>query len=291
MSHELAAATQVLASNCCICGRDLCDAKSVELGTGPVCRKRYFRDADIPIDNDGWARALGVVAQSGLPEHIIDGVLDRRPDTRLAANLVVYWASAHHTDRKTVLTCSNIVRFLGYTTLADKLERDRSDLRFETEGDEIHIYCKRNDRFGWDIRRRLNGKIIRHEASNRFKCWAVPTNRKASLILLAGVYFGGFKCWADGGIFTVELKTRAEFDASLPKASKASKTAKGLPTGCKVTEKGRCLYIETPYNGAFVGALRGVRGRRYEGEGVNSFPLSERSNVLNLIQQHYGDSA
>jgi len=46
MSHENALSTKMLASRCCICSRSLCDAVSVELGIGPVCRKRHGYNID-----------------------------------------------------------------------------------------------------------------------------------------------------------------------------------------------------------------------------------------------------
>lgn len=41
MSYENAPATKLLATHCCICGRPLCDAVSVEAGIGPDCREKY----------------------------------------------------------------------------------------------------------------------------------------------------------------------------------------------------------------------------------------------------------
>lgn len=36
------------ATNCCVCRRPLVDAKSVELGIGPICRQKHGFDVDIP---------------------------------------------------------------------------------------------------------------------------------------------------------------------------------------------------------------------------------------------------
>lgn len=41
MSYENAPQTKLLATHCALCGRALCDAKSVELGIGPICRTQY----------------------------------------------------------------------------------------------------------------------------------------------------------------------------------------------------------------------------------------------------------
>ena len=41
MSYENAPATKMVATHCCLCQRPLVDAKSVEIGIGPVCRKKH----------------------------------------------------------------------------------------------------------------------------------------------------------------------------------------------------------------------------------------------------------
>lgn len=40
MGYENAPQTHALATHCLVCGKELCDAVSVEVGMGPVCRKR-----------------------------------------------------------------------------------------------------------------------------------------------------------------------------------------------------------------------------------------------------------
>lgn len=46
MSYENAPQTKLLATDCAVCSRPLCDAKSVELGIGPECRKKYGFEMD-----------------------------------------------------------------------------------------------------------------------------------------------------------------------------------------------------------------------------------------------------
>ena len=41
MSYESAPATRMIATDCACCGRPLLDSDSVELGIGPICRKRH----------------------------------------------------------------------------------------------------------------------------------------------------------------------------------------------------------------------------------------------------------
>lgn len=47
MGYENSAACEIMATNCCACGKPLVDAKSVETGIGPVCRKKYGYDAGV----------------------------------------------------------------------------------------------------------------------------------------------------------------------------------------------------------------------------------------------------
>jgi hypothetical protein len=47
MSYEDAPQTKMLATHCCVCGRPLVDAKSVELGIGPECGQFLHGVSDI----------------------------------------------------------------------------------------------------------------------------------------------------------------------------------------------------------------------------------------------------
>jgi len=56
MSYEDAEATKMLATQCCVCGRPLLDATSVEVGMGPICRERYLPENSNP--NRGEANKI-----------------------------------------------------------------------------------------------------------------------------------------------------------------------------------------------------------------------------------------
>src|SRR5678815_1221799 len=47
MSYENAPSTQMLATHCAVCARPLRDAKSVEIGMGPDCRRKHGFDVEI----------------------------------------------------------------------------------------------------------------------------------------------------------------------------------------------------------------------------------------------------
>lgn len=57
MSYENAPATKMLATRCAICARPLVDAKSVEIGIGPDCRKKYGYGELDSLTEEGRAEA------------------------------------------------------------------------------------------------------------------------------------------------------------------------------------------------------------------------------------------
>jgi len=58
MGYEDATATKIMATNCACCGRPLVDAKSVETGMGPICRKKYGYGVDVSEDARKRANAI-----------------------------------------------------------------------------------------------------------------------------------------------------------------------------------------------------------------------------------------
>jgi hypothetical protein len=53
-----------MATNCCACGKPLVDAKSVETGMGPVCRKKY--GYGVEVSEDARVRANAIIYQLAL---------------------------------------------------------------------------------------------------------------------------------------------------------------------------------------------------------------------------------
>ena len=127
----------VIASRCCVCNRRLTDASSVENGIGPVCSQKYYSDAHVP-DEQEILRGTGSLAVSGLPDNVMDAVLHYidRGDARKACNVMVYYASAFAHERDIILKVAAVMRDFGYSTLADKLEEDRSQATLNRTADE-----------------------------------------------------------------------------------------------------------------------------------------------------------
>jgi hypothetical protein len=283
-------ATRILATNCCCCGLPLRDAKSVELGVGPVCRDKHgFNHADVPTTPEMAKRALGIVAVSGLEDVAVNTVVDRYPDARSMCNWLVYYASANYADKDVVLSCTPIIRQLGYTTLAGKLERDRSGIRFEYEGNEIHVYCPRNNDF---IRgaHRLSGRITRHEESGRFKCWTFLAEYKDALIKLLEAVFSGEGLF--DGDHRVQLYTATwdEFQGSCPlRTQRPAPKPVDLSSKFTITMNGKHFLLESPYDAKFVSDLRKVRSRRWDSlRKVNSFSVNDLQRVKDICHKHFG---
>lgn len=77
MSYENAPATELLASRCCACGRELVDAPSVESGIGPVCAEKYGfpRDGEGPERTEANAIVYRVAANQGMTDQERDKLL------------------------------------------------------------------------------------------------------------------------------------------------------------------------------------------------------------------------
>ena len=75
MSYENAPQTHMLATHCIICGKELCDAESVEAGIGPVCRKNTAYTAVCTEENRVKANKLiHTVACSKDPDERIEAM-------------------------------------------------------------------------------------------------------------------------------------------------------------------------------------------------------------------------
>lgn len=105
-NYEDAPATRMLATHCACCGRPLVDAKSVECGVGPECRKRHGFDID--VDENARQHANKIVYEIALEQHGV-GVVEK---------------------------CAEL-RELGFEVLADRILKRLGTLTIKEEGDRI----------------------------------------------------------------------------------------------------------------------------------------------------------
>jgi hypothetical protein len=108
VSYESAPATKMLATHCCVCRRPLVDAKSVELGIGPECRKRHGFDLDLP--EAARAEANGLV-----------------------------WEIASNPAGDRVFYCLRRLRELGFVKLVDAVITGMSGLRIDNDGERLTL--------------------------------------------------------------------------------------------------------------------------------------------------------
>jgi hypothetical protein len=105
MGYEDATATKIMATHCACCGRPLLDAKSVETGMGPVCRKKYGYGVEVS------------------------------EDARIRANKVIYdlalAVSQNEVTLETMALCSEL-RELGFPLIADIFLFNAAPIAVET---------------------------------------------------------------------------------------------------------------------------------------------------------------
>jgi hypothetical protein len=114
MSYETAPATILLATHCACCARPLVDSKSVELGMGPVCRKRH-----------GFNLAVA-------------------DEVRVAANKLVYAIALENSSGKPnaglILDYALVLRGMGFEKLSGILIKRTAAVKIEAEGDMLAVH-------------------------------------------------------------------------------------------------------------------------------------------------------
>lgn len=106
MGYENSKACQMLATHCACCGKELVDAASVELGLGPVCRRKYWSLKEIPEEN------------------------------RVLANKIVYSIAAQLGEKPSDALCQMVfLRELGFDKLVDRIEKRVIKVRVDKDGD------------------------------------------------------------------------------------------------------------------------------------------------------------
>jgi hypothetical protein len=155
MSYENAPATKMLATHCACCGRPLVDAKSVEIGIGPDCRKKHGWDVDVPEAN------------------------------RRAANKIVYEIALKQQGFDVLKQCEAL-RALGFDKLAGIVEKRVADIRVMVVEGEVRIVTPYNPEFVNAVRA-IPGRRWHKEE----KVWSVPLSQRAALWKAMNVHYKG----------------------------------------------------------------------------------------------------
>lgn len=107
--YENAPATKLLATHCAVCARPLLDAKSVELGIGPDCRRKYGYDLAVS------------------------------EEARKEANGLVYLIAAKQSGMETVQAIARLGE-LGFTKLADRILTRMDAIRIVRVGSKVRVF-------------------------------------------------------------------------------------------------------------------------------------------------------
>jgi hypothetical protein len=112
-----------VATRCCVCGTSLKDATSIEFGIGPVCRRKYNYEDAYPINPNVGADITVFLAEQKFPYEVFSRVNEavERDDSRRAANLLVYYASAE--QGHAAVLAAHALGMLGYTALAERISQ------------------------------------------------------------------------------------------------------------------------------------------------------------------------
>lgn len=185
MSIERAPATEMVATNCCVCGRALLDAESVESGIGPTCAERT-----------GVRRG------------------ELAPEIRAEANRLVYRLAQLQRSPDAVPLCARL-RELGLDTLAERIEErlaEHASIRIERVGQSLlAIRLPKVDGGAFALLlndlRRVPGR--RFDESTRTNTIPdVPASR-AALRQVFAAHFPGRIGRGPGGMFVVPARQAA----------------------------------------------------------------------------------
>lgn len=161
--YENAPATRMVAVWCAVCSRPLVDAKSVELGIGPDCRRKYGFDAAMP------------------------------EEARAEANKVVYRIATDQ-DGPYVAEGCNRLREIGFTVLADRILKRTAPVSVAVEGDLL-VVTSAYDEAWVEAMRGVPGRRWNRER----KVNTVPVSARAVLEdLVIRIFPGRVTVWPEG---------------------------------------------------------------------------------------------
>jgi len=173
MGYENAPATKMLATHCACCGKDLLDAKSVEIGMGPVCRKKHGYNVQVS------------------------------EDARKQANVLIYQIALERSQGAVTLSAlvaAAQLDALGFTALSALLIKRLADVRLVETNGEIAIFAPYNDN-AVSAFRMLPGRKWDKDA----KCNRIPATAQAKTALLGilRTYYPGMLAIGSKGPFTL----------------------------------------------------------------------------------------
>ena len=301
----------ITATHCCACRRELTDAVSVERGIGPICSTKYYNPDHIPTEMQVMA-ALGLLHKArteGLVDDpTVEALCKLKGDARKLSNKLVYWISAHYSERSVVLGVTPIIRALGYTDFADKLEIDRVKARImphPTDPTQLALHVITKGRCQSDLKHICEASCDLDKESGK-SGWSIPDkpeNRRHIMAIL-GFHFTEGLMVEDGTVRVIprrgwnDIKACRSAIANQTTVSWDGGPLTGDPQPMKaqvaggdieVTLLGEWIRVRTPYNKKFKNALKAaVPYEEWKWEGVWVVRSAHLNRIKNLIEEHFG---
>jgi len=172
MSYENAPGTRLLATQCAVCQRPLLDAKSVELGIGPVCREHGFN-------------------------------IDVAPGAREEANRIVHDIAIEYSTRGPLTPPVTFLKerlsrleALGFTKLASKIVEGVATIKIELDGETLLVRAPYDPTLITEWR-----KVGRWDGDRKVRL--VPASKARELYSFFQRYYHGVLGIGPKGVFVV----------------------------------------------------------------------------------------
>jgi len=304
-------------THCCVCRRPLTDALSVQKAIGPICSRKFYSD-EPRISDETLAVCVGMVAMldarhsenpGAIDAEVIDYILANKTSSRAFANILLAWASYHAQKggRLKVTAITPVLRVLGYPSLADKLEMDRTPHRIMSGVDTFGLIVPARDM--WSFTRKCGWIAVPFEKSHsghNGKLTFKATDRGIVWLLLKSAFHG--KPLSIEGKGIVEIPTLSDKDKETLNARDVRNQVKATPVAPVVSTSANgftCRLEEDPKKRItrvfstppwecdeareFVDALRKIKGRKWHPmDKCWSVPTSKRAVVAEAAKAHFG---
>lgn len=189
-----------IATTCCVCGIGLKDATSIEFGIGPVCRRKYRYEDALPISPE-TAEQVAQYALHHFPAEFNDKLAPAllRDDSRRAANLLVYFASAEQGEA--AVHSARALRILGYVELAERIEKRLVGVHLTRKDGKIAVASEFSELFIAEVKR-LGGRW----SGKPEKVWLLPETPETAAALWDALKraYPGAVAIGPKGVFRIE---------------------------------------------------------------------------------------
>lgn len=169
MSYEEAPGTKMVATNCAFCHKPLLDAVSVEVGAGPVCRKKYLVELDTASE-----------------------------EARKAANKLIHTIACHQ-DGEEVISCLNELFALGFPQVVKAILRTVCKVKIAVADDGRYAVKTPYDPDAVTAFQKIPGR--KWDKANKVNTF--PADQKKAIFQVLCDFYEGMTAVGPKGVFKV----------------------------------------------------------------------------------------